>query len=66
MSSARISEFVPTVSRGKDGYCRIRWNTPSGDMPRDGAIMVAPEMIAEWIRTTNALVDAERLLGLRK
>lgn len=65
MTYSRISEFVPTVTRGTDGHYTIDWGTPTGQMPRDGAIVVAPELIAEWVRTANALVDAEVLLGVR-
>lgn len=61
----RISPYEPTIARDATGHCTINWHTPDG-LPPDACIAVTANVIIDWVSTTNALVDCEYLLGIRK
>jgi hypothetical protein len=61
-----ISQYQPVCFKDPEtGLVTIDWKTPDGAMPEDGCIAVSPLLIAEWVQTHNALMGAERMLGLR-
>jgi len=53
---------TPTVYRGEDGRCTIKWNTPDGNMPSQ-PILYDPQFVVEVVGQINEAIELRQKVG---